>query len=73
MADVFILVCQIWWLFYNFNKIKEYIQLQAFSEAFRDCNVDCKLILPYLDAVGEMLLPVGALLDTELKFLLHVL
>ncbi|CAM0904271.1 unnamed protein product [Alopecurus aequalis] len=31
--------------------------LEAFTEAFRDCNVDCKLILPYLEAVGEMLLP----------------
>ncbi|TKW04860.1 hypothetical protein SEVIR_7G137800v4 [Setaria viridis] len=31
--------------------------LEAFTDAFRDCKVDCKLILPYLDAVGEMLLP----------------
>ncbi|GJN27332.1 hypothetical protein PR202_gb15347 [Eleusine coracana subsp. coracana] len=30
--------------------------LEAFTDAFRDCKVDCKLILPYLDAVGEMLL-----------------
>ncbi|KAK3141987.1 hypothetical protein QOZ80_4BG0340710 [Eleusine coracana subsp. coracana] len=29
--------------------------LEAFTDAFRDCKVDCKLILPYLDAVGEML------------------
>ena len=72
MSNVFILFYQIWWLFYDFIKIKEDIQLQAFTEAFRDCNVDCKLILPYLDAMGEMLLSVGALLDTEHKFLLHV-
>ncbi|XP_062225864.1 uncharacterized protein LOC133924381 [Phragmites australis] len=31
--------------------------LEAFTDAFRDCKVDWKLILPYLDAVGEMLLP----------------
>ncbi|CAL5016488.1 unnamed protein product [Urochloa decumbens] len=31
--------------------------LEAFTDAFRDCKVDCKLILPYLAAVGEMLLP----------------
>ncbi|KAM0913507.1 hypothetical protein ACQ4PT_012109 [Festuca glaucescens] len=31
--------------------------LEAFTDAFRDSSVDCKLILPYLDAVGEMLLP----------------
>lgn len=31
--------------------------LEAFTDAFRDCSVDSKLILPYLDAVGEMLLP----------------
>ncbi|KAL5216290.1 hypothetical protein ABZP36_007691 [Zizania latifolia] len=31
--------------------------LEAFTDAFRDCKVDCKLILPYLDAVGKMLLP----------------
>ncbi|KAF8703383.1 hypothetical protein HU200_032184 [Digitaria exilis] len=31
--------------------------LEAFTDAFRGCKVDCKLILPYLDAVGEMLLP----------------
>jgi hypothetical protein len=73
MTDFLILVCQIWWLFYNFIKIKEYIQLQAFTDAFRDSNVDCKLILPYLDAVGEMLLPVGAFVGSELKFLLHIL
>jgi hypothetical protein len=54
-------------------KIKEYIQLQAFTDAFRDSHVDCKLILPYLDAVGEMLLPVGAFVGSELKFLLHTL
>ncbi|KAL6845843.1 hypothetical protein ACP4OV_024418 [Aristida adscensionis] len=30
--------------------------LEAFTDGFRDCRVDCKLILPYLDAVGEMLL-----------------
>ncbi|KAM0881323.1 hypothetical protein ACQ4PT_033013 [Festuca glaucescens] len=33
--------------------------LEAFTDAFRDSNVDCKLILPYLDAVGEMLLPLN--------------
>ncbi|RLM66539.1 hypothetical protein C2845_PM16G10320 [Panicum miliaceum] len=31
--------------------------LEAFTDAFRGCKVDCKLILPYLDAVGEMLRP----------------
>ncbi|XP_062184458.1 uncharacterized protein LOC133888289 [Phragmites australis] len=31
--------------------------LEAFTDAFRDCKVDYKLILPYLDAVGEMLIP----------------
>ncbi|KAF0890463.1 hypothetical protein E2562_002832 [Oryza meyeriana var. granulata] len=31
--------------------------LEAFTDAFRDCKVDCKLILPYLDAVGKMLFP----------------
>ncbi|KAG2566782.1 hypothetical protein PVAP13_7NG244800 [Panicum virgatum] len=31
--------------------------LEAFTDTFRGCKVDCKLILPYLDAVGEMLLP----------------
>lgn len=31
--------------------------LEAFTDSFRDCKVDCKLMLPYLDAVGEMLLP----------------
>ncbi|XP_037478125.1 uncharacterized protein LOC119355427 [Triticum dicoccoides] len=31
--------------------------LEAFTDAFRDSKVDCKLMLPYLDAVGEMLLP----------------
>ncbi|TVT98346.1 hypothetical protein EJB05_56350 [Eragrostis curvula] len=30
--------------------------LEAFTDAFRDCKVDSKLIFPYLDAVGEMLL-----------------
>ncbi|XP_015692389.1 uncharacterized protein LOC102700798 isoform X1 [Oryza brachyantha] len=35
---------------------KGYI-LEAFTDAFRDCKVDCKLILPYLDAMGKMLLP----------------
>ncbi|KAL5215233.1 hypothetical protein ABZP36_004385 [Zizania latifolia] len=35
--------------------------LEAFTDAFRDCKVDCKLILPYLDAVGKMLLPVDEL------------
>ncbi|GJN02641.1 hypothetical protein PR202_ga20013 [Eleusine coracana subsp. coracana] len=34
--------------------------LEAFTDAFRDCKVDCKLILPYLDAVGEMLLDVAS-------------
>uniref|UniRef100_A0A0D9W5Z4 Uncharacterized protein n=2 Tax=Leersia perrieri TaxID=77586 RepID=A0A0D9W5Z4_9ORYZ len=31
--------------------------LEAFTDAFRDCKVDCKLILPYLDSVGKLLLP----------------
>ncbi|KAG2572684.1 hypothetical protein PVAP13_7KG197100 [Panicum virgatum] len=35
---------------------KEHL-LEAFTDAFRGCKVDCKLIFPYLDAVGEMLLP----------------
>jgi hypothetical protein len=60
LTDLLILLCQILCLFYNFIKIKEYIKLQAFTDAFRDSNVVCKLILPYLDAVGEMLLHVGA-------------
>ncbi|GJN26937.1 hypothetical protein PR202_gb14905 [Eleusine coracana subsp. coracana] len=40
--------------------------LEAFTDAFRDCKVDCKLILPYLDAVGEMLF------DVVLELLLRV-
>ncbi|EEC77439.1 hypothetical protein OsI_16240 [Oryza sativa Indica Group] len=31
--------------------------LEAFTDAFWDCKVDCKLIFPYLDAVGKMLFP----------------
>ncbi|KAL6652592.1 hypothetical protein ACP70R_011517 [Stipagrostis hirtigluma subsp. patula] len=31
--------------------------LEAFTDAFRGCKVDCKLIMPFLDGVGEMLLP----------------
>ncbi|CAO2042608.1 unnamed protein product [Urochloa humidicola] len=31
--------------------------LEAFTDAFRDCKVDCKLILPYLAAIEELLLP----------------
>jgi hypothetical protein len=46
--------------FYNFIKIKEYIQLLAFTDAFKDSNVDGKQILPYFKAVEEMLPPVGA-------------
>lgn len=41
--------------------------MQAFTDSFRDCKVDCKLILPYLDAVGEMLLPVGSSSDIMLN------
>jgi hypothetical protein len=36
MISFLMLVYEIWWLFYNFIKIKEYIQLQAFTDAFGD-------------------------------------
>jgi hypothetical protein len=50
--------------------MKYYVQLQSFTDAFRDCKVDCKLILPYLDAVGEMLLHVGAFIGHCVKLAL---
>lgn len=31
--------------------------LEVFTDSFKDCKVDCKLMLPYLDAVGGMLFP----------------
>jgi hypothetical protein len=41
--------------------------VQVFTDSFKDCKVDCKLMLPYLDAVGGMLFPVGSLSDTMLN------
>lgn len=52
--------------------MRDYIQLQAFTDAFWDCKVDCKLIFPYLDAVGKMLFPVGSFFGIHTKLpLLH--
>jgi pre-rRNA-processing protein IPI1 len=46
--------------------------LEAFTDAFWDCKVDCKLIFPYLDAVGKMLFPVGSFYGIHTKLpLLH--